>query len=173
MVKTEFRSKQYELEVVIVETSDKSVAVLGLPDLTKLNIIKRVESEAELLAEGNKDLFEGIGKIKTHPGEIRLKADYEPSIVPARKLPFMLVEKFKTELEKIEKSDIITKITEPTEFINPIVLVSKPSGDVTVCLDPQPLNKSILREHYQLPTFPELIRDMKGSKCFSTLDAHK
>ncbi|KAJ8917066.1 hypothetical protein NQ315_012985 [Exocentrus adspersus] len=47
------------------------------------------------------------------------------------------------------------RVTEPTEFVNPIVLVKKPNNDIRICLDPQNLNKALIRERYELPTFEE------------------
>ncbi|XP_018372980.1 PREDICTED: uncharacterized protein LOC108767548 [Trachymyrmex cornetzi] len=65
------------------------------------------------------------------------------------------------------------RVTEPTEYVNPIVVVKKPNDKIRICLDPQTLNDNILREHYELPTFDELTREMAGSKYFSVLDANK
>ena len=69
------------------------------------------------------------------------------------------------------QNKIITKVTEPTEWVNPIVTVRKPSGDLRICLDPLELNKAIRREHYAIPTPSEIVARLHGSKFFSVLDA--
>ena len=71
----------------------------------------------------------------------------------------------------MESNKIITKVTEPTEWVNPIVTVRKPSGALRICLDPLELNKAIRREHYSIPTPGEIVAKLHGSKYFSTLDA--
>ena len=38
---------------------------------------------------------------------------------------------------------IINKVEQPTEWVNPIVVVRKPNGDVRICLDPVDLNKAV------------------------------
>ena len=38
---------------------------------------------------------------------------------------------------------IINKIEQPTEWVNPIVVVRKPNGDVRICLDPVDLTKAV------------------------------
>lgn len=69
------------------------------------------------------------------------------------------------------KDKNVCEVTEPTEFVNPLVIVAKSNSNIRVCLDPQALNEVIMREHYQLPTFEDIVSDMSGSKYFSTLDA--
>ncbi|KAJ8896940.1 hypothetical protein PR048_002286 [Dryococelus australis] len=70
-------------------------------------------------------------------------------------------------------ASLIEIITEPIEWLNPIVIVSKPNSDIRMCLDPQPLNAAILWEHYRLPTLEEVTVKLKGAQYFSTLDANK
>ena len=46
----------------------------------------------------------------------------------------------------------------------------KKSGDLRVCLDPQELNKSLKREHFQLPTLDDILPNLSNAKLFSTVD---
>ncbi len=69
------------------------------------------------------------------------------------------------------KMDIITPVTEPTEWVNQLILVHKPNGKLRICLDPRDLNKSIKRHHYKLATAEELFAEMSGAKFFTKLDA--
>ncbi|KAF2895195.1 hypothetical protein ILUMI_10978, partial [Ignelater luminosus] len=64
------------------------------------------------------------------------------------------------ELKKMVNDGIISKITEPTKFVNPIVLVSKPNGKLRICLDSAVLNKAIVREYQHLSTFEELTSEL-------------
>ena len=43
---------------------------------------------------------------------------------------------------------IITTVEQPTKWVNPVIVVRKPNGDVRICLDPVDLNKAVKREHY-------------------------
>ena len=48
-------------------------------------------------------------------------------------------------LKRMEDSDIIAKVTEPTDWVNSLVIAEKPkTGKLCVCLDPQALNNTIL-----------------------------
>ena len=52
---------------------------------------------------------------------------------------------------------MICKVTEPTEWVNTLIVVEKPqTGKLRVCLDPRDLNKAIQRPHYPLPTLEDV-----------------
>ena len=117
-----------------------------------------------------KDVFEGLGEL---PGVhvIKLRDDAEPVVEACRKVPFALHEKLKNELNRMEKLGVISKVTEPTEWVNSLVIVTKPNGDLRVCLDPRNLNKAVKREHYKLITREEIMSKFANSKVFSKFDA--
>ena len=66
---------------------------------------------------------------------------------------------------------IITTVEKPTKWVNPVIVVRKPNGDVRICLDPVDLNKAVKREHYPLKMVEEVAASMSEAKVFSTLDA--
>ena len=70
----------------------------------------------------------------------------------------------------MERMGIITKVEQPTKWVNPIVVVKKPNGDVRICLDSVKLNKSIQREHYPLKTVEKVAASLGDAKIFTTLD---
>ena len=51
------------------------------------------------------------------------------------------------------------------------VCVTKPNGEIRLCLDPKDLNKYIKRPHYYSPRIDDVLLDLCGSKYFSTLNA--
>ena len=75
-------------------------------------------------------------------------------------------EKVKTELLRLKSEGVIKKQTEPTDWVNSMVVVPKPNGKVRICIDPRDLNKAVLREHY-----PMKILEIPEAKMFSKLDA--
>lgn len=81
-----------------------------------------------------------------------------------------LEDKTRAELQRMEDQGVITKVTEPTEWSNHMVIVVK--GDkVRICLDPTSLNQAILRENYPMPTLEDVTSRLVGARFFSTLDA--
>ena len=80
-------------------------------------------------------------------------------------------EKFKAELKCIQDLDVIVPVDEPTEFVNPIVIVEKPNTrKLRICLDPKNLNEHIRHEHYPIPTLDDAIAKIGNSKFYSKLD---
>ena len=102
---------------------------------------------------------------------ILVKPEVTPTISPARRVPIVPRDKLKSELDRMIKLDVIEPVSEPTEWVNPLVTVEKPNGKLRVCLDPRDLNKTIKRQHYKLPTAEELLSEMTGACYFSKLDA--
>ena len=89
---------------------------------------------------------------------------------PPRKVPVSLKEKIKEELDRMEKAEVVVKQKEPTDWVNSMVAVVKPSKR-RICIDPRDLNESIRREHFPMTTIEEVVADMPQAKVFSVLDA--
>ncbi|CAI9731719.1 Hypothetical predicted protein [Octopus vulgaris] len=102
---------------------------------------------------------------------ITVDPNIKPIVHPPRRVPLELKEKPKTELDRMEKKEIITKVIHPTDWVNSIVIKEKPNGTLRICLDPRDLNKALKREHHPIPTLEEITPSLAGSKLFSKLDA--
>lgn len=107
----------------IVDTN--SSPILALDTCLYLDLIKfvlTVESDATLCRPYDKenvlqkygDVFDGIGQL---PGEceIYLKPDATPVVHPPRRVPVALRDKLKAELDRMEREQIITKQSQPTD----------------------------------------------------------
>jgi len=90
-----------------------------------------------------------------------------------RRVPVALREQLKSELDELVSDGIIAPTSEPTEWISSLVIVRKKNGKLRLCLDPQDLNRAVLREHYQLPTIEDVATRLHGAKVFTTLDVSK
>ena len=71
----------------------------------------------------------------------------------------------------MEKIGAITKVTEPSEWVNSIVVTEKKHGNLRICLYPRALNKAVQRKHYPMKTVEEVAAELDGATVFSTLDA--
>lgn len=115
------------------------------------------------------DVFQGLGCI---PGKHHIVVDENvpPVVHPCRKIPFQLHDKVKAELDRMEDMGVVTKIDEPTPWVNSLVVVPKKNGDIRICMDPRDLNRAIQRQHYKLPTREEVMAKFADAKYFSKLD---
>lgn len=98
----------------------------------------------------------------TLPGTVHLQIDEnaEPSITPSCRVPTALREKFKAELDRLESLGVLAKVDEPTAWVSSVVITTKKSGALRICIDPRPLNQVLKRETHQLPILDDLMPDL-------------
>ena len=49
----------------------------------------------------------------------------------------------------------------------------KANGNLHLCLDPQPLNKVLVRDRCKLPTFEDILPEVSNAKIFIKLDVNE
>ena len=85
-------------------------------------------------------LFQGLGKMP-EPYKIAMKDNAQPfSVTYPRRMSIPLMPKVRDELKRLQEVKVIRSVTEPTEWCAPIVAVSKPNGQVRICVDFSKLN---------------------------------
>ena len=172
-------SKPYPFHVV----NTTGPTILGLPTCRDLRLVTlnyslttakqdplgSTEAKEELLCQ-YQDCFEGIGCFK---GEFHITLDpaVPPVIHPPRRVPEALREPLKKELEALVQQGIITKVDEPTDWVNSLVCVTKSNGTLRLCLDPKDLNRAIKRPHHRTPTLEDILPKLNGARYFSIVDA--
>jgi len=93
-----------------------------------------------------------------------------------RTIPYVYREKLKAESKLLEKQNIITPVTEATEWCAPIVVTPKKNSDsICMCVDLSHLNRYVKRELYQSATLAKAVADISATKAkfFTILDAMK
>ena len=163
-------NKTVPVQFFVVKT--EAFPIIGLKTCEQLNLIKRVyklDVGYDSMLE-NYDVFGDLGCL---PEEYHIHVDptIKPVVHPARRVPFALRDKLKSELDRMTLLGVIEKVEKPTDWVNSIVVVEKPNGDIRICLDPKDLNRAIKREFSQMPTTEEITSQMSGAKLFSKLDA--
>ena len=88
------------------------------------------------------DSFEGIGNFD---GAYHIVTD--PTIPPVvhapRRPPISMICEIKEELDQMERTGVIEKVTEHTDWVSSLVYACKQSGKLRICLDPRYLNNAI------------------------------
>ncbi len=172
------RGQKYTATFVVTPKKDQTI--LGLQDCERLGLVRRLyEVRADIPDEKQNsdeifqtyaDVFSGLGCL---PGEhhITLDESVSPVVEPCRKIPFSIRDDLEKELKRMKVLNVITEVTEPTEWVSALVIVHKKQGKLRICLDPKNLNAAIRREHFKLPTREEITSKFAGAKVFSKLDA--
>ena len=76
------------------------------------------------------------GLMKGEPVKIHLKDVAKPfHCNTARRIPVPLLPKVKNEFERMQNAGVIQKISGPTEWCSPIVVVPKSNGQIRICVD--------------------------------------
>ena len=165
---TMIKGKEFVLPIYVVNGKSNLLsrsAVVTMGFITKNSIEELIISNS---------VFGQIGIMDTQPITIRIDADAVPYHVGApRTVPFPLMPQVTKELEKMEESGIIMKITDPTDWCAPMSVAPKKSGDVRICVDLRRLNSAVKRESLTLPTLDDILPKLAEAKYFSSLDASK
>ena len=180
-------NKSLRVNFDIVNAPNGSNSIIGVSTALELDLItanihdvksKKVPAlTKEKVLEEYKDCFDKVGRF---PGEkylIELVDNPKPVVHPARSVPVHLLQLYKAELEKMKKADIITVVTEPTEWVNSITpsITQDKNGKMKLrpCLDPKDLNENIRRAHYPTRTIDEILPFLHGKKIFTIIDTNK
>ena len=113
---------------------------------------------------------EGIGKVKDFQLIVLIDPKVQPVAQPIRKVPYHLRDKLSTKLDELVELDMIEKVSGPSSWVSPVVVVPKPSGDICSCVDMRQANTAVKRERVPIPTIDEVLQDLNQSKFFCKLD---
>ena len=133
------------------------------------NTAKQANRKAALKAKFPK-MFEGLGKLKDYQLKLHIDKNVQPVAQQVRRIPFSRRAKVNEKLEELLKLDVIEKVEGPTTWVNPLVVVEKPNGDIRICLDMRQANQAIVREKHPVPTVEETLQEVSYAKVFSKLD---
>ena len=90
----------------------------------------------QVLSNYNK-VFTGLGRLKVTPVKIHLKPGVKPQQKPCRRVPIVIRDKFKEELDSMEGQGTIKKLDKNTvtSWVDSFFNVGKDGGRLRVCLD--------------------------------------
>lgn len=152
--------------------------ILGLQVCKKFNLLVKItnskidtlkiNSKNEFI-KNNNEIFEGLGAFPEYY-TIKTKVNAEGVIRPPRRLPQVLLNKFEKELNKMIENGIVSKVSEPKKWSSNVVLVEKPDGSLRICLDPNELNKVIVRDYCLIPRFEDIRPKLLNKKFYTLLD---
>ncbi|XP_014675268.1 PREDICTED: uncharacterized protein K02A2.6-like [Priapulus caudatus] len=165
---------QCTLKVKNCRTNEESdVVFIVVPNgLTNLLGLKTIQDLGFVTI--NEDCF--ISQVKTPQlgdiGEATLTIDKTvPSkVLPCRKIPIAIEEPVKEELNRLVDKGVLVPVTEPSEWVSQMAVVHKSNGKLRLCIDPQPLNTALKREHYRLSVLDDVLPKLKNARVFSKLD---
>ena len=112
--------------VIFIVVSD-GPSLLGCDTSKRLDLVHRVYNVdmKECVLPKNQNILNCF----PFQCNIKLKANSEPDIHAARRVPATLRDKLKVELKIMVKLGVIHRVDYPTEWGNSMVITQKPNGD--------------------------------------------
>ena len=90
-------------------------------------------------------LFQGLSKLKGYQLKFHIDENVQPVAQPVRRVLLSRRVTVTEKLEELLKLDVIEKLDGPTSWVNPLVVVGKPNGDIRICLDMKQANQAIVQ----------------------------
>lgn len=110
---------------------------------------------------------------KTHLMEHRIETPSIPETEGIRCRPYpvspYLQDDFDREIQRMLDLGVISRC-DSSPWCNRTTSVAKPNGKIRICLDSRPLNNVTTKNSYPLPFITRILRNLKASKYFTTLD---
>ena len=171
-VKNPVNNKKYSVEFIVVK--ENLMPILGLRATQAMKLVTVNDNSFERVATVTLDKFADVfdGKLGTIPGDHHLQVDpsVQPVVMADRRVPLSVRPQLKAELDRMTKLGVIKRVDEPTPWISQLVLVTKKSGALRVCIDPRELNRALLRERYTLPVLEDVVHNLGKSAVFTKAD---
>ena len=82
------------------------------------------------------------------------------TITPTRRIPLALKSQLKKELDSYIDLGVLEPVEAPTPWGRSLVVATKKSGALGICIDPKPLNQALKRETFQLPVLDEILPEL-------------
>lgn len=169
------RNKSLILDFYVIDTNAKPV--MAMKTCRDLNLVKmgipvseEKDAASQSIMNEYADLFQGIEEFPVEC-TFSVTPDMTPVVCPPHRIPIAQHSKLKDALDSMEKQNIICKVTEPTEWVNALVVVERPkTGKLRICLDPRALNIAITLQsqithslHWRMP--PQSLQELSTLAC--------
>ncbi|KAJ1208272.1 hypothetical protein NDU88_003658 [Pleurodeles waltl] len=133
-------------------------------------VVNDGDDNLEILKEFPQVFNDKLGCLTNFEHKIILKKGAVPSVHKVRRVPKLMLEPLRAELNKLLCAGVIEEI-ESSEWLAPVVLAPKDKGrQIRMCVDLRDLNRHIWVDRQPLPNISEELSGLGGSKVFSVLD---
>lgn len=150
-------------ETVYVAYENNSGCILGSKASEELGLVQ-VSNIRQV-----KTTPEPLSKLKDYKIKLHIDPNVKPVAERHRRIPHNLRPEVEKEIQRLEQQDIIEKVSGPTPWVSPVVIVPRGNG-IRICVDMRRPNKAIERERHITPTIDDIMSAVSGSRYFSKLD---
>ena len=147
---------------------DNLTCLLGVETIQELGLltINRSAFIGEVTGPATGPALGDLGEAK-----LTLRPGARPRVLPCRRIPFALQDEVRQQVDQLVERGVLVKVEEPTEWVSQMAVTRKESdGSLRICIDPQPLNEALMREHFKMPTLDDVLPQLYNAKVFTKLD---
>ncbi len=179
-ISCEYKGETHEMEFQVIDKSVRTLLcladakALGICDLSSdvYYASKDIFSVSVTEFGDYEELFSS--ELGSLPVVVKLEVD--PKVTPvvrsAYRIPVALKPRVKQELDVMSQKGVISRVTEPTEWVSAMVVTKKKDKDeLRICIDPRDLNSALKVPHHPLTTVDDVLKEIPNAKVFSVLDA--
>ena len=118
------------------------------------------------------DVFEPPSAAVKWPGLTPEAVPVQAGVTPPNRPAFRISVKERAFLEAHIAEQLGKGWLQPSvsEFGAPVLFVPKPDGSLRMCINYRALNKVTVKNSYPLPRIDDLMDNLSGARCFSSLD---
>ncbi|KAL0150690.1 hypothetical protein M9458_053994, partial [Cirrhinus mrigala] len=121
------------------------------------------------LGSSGQHCSKGLGCLTSFMHQPLIDHSITPIIQPLRRVPLALWEGVSAELQRLLSAGIIEPVDAST-WVSNLVVATKKSGALCICVDLRRVNNAVIPDKYPLPMTEELTAQFYGSTVFSKLD---
>ena len=137
-----------------------------------MNLVQHIHTAANDINgvfEKYSKVFNGLGCITNIQYHINVDQSHKPVVHFPWCVPVKLWPEVHKELKCMEHLNVIEKVDNPTDWVNSMVTIIKPTEKLRICIDPRDLNKAIKQEYYPTRTIEEVVQECQMQKSFPFL----
>ena len=118
------------------------------------------------IASVTKESLGDLGEAK-----LRINPDARPRVLSCRRIPIALQEEVRQHVDELVERGVLVRVEEPTAWVTQMAVTRKESdGSLRICIDPQPLNTVLMREHFKIPTLDDVLPSLHNARVLTKLD---
>ena len=156
----------YSVDFIVVPNN--FTCLLGYDTLKDLDLFSVNEHLFDVASLSVKDITKKYpsvfdGQLGNLPGTVKLHVptDCEPQILPACWVSVALGSEVKKELDRLTGRDVLVPIDELTEWVNQMTVAQKRNGSLRLCIDPAPLNATLISHKFDIDLVFKVTRNRK------------
>ena len=113
------------------------------------------------IASVTKESLGDLGEAK-----LRISPDAPPRVLHCRRIPIAFQEEVRQQVNELVERGVLVRVEEPTAWVSQMAVTWK----LKICIDPQPLNAVLMREHFKMPTLDAVLPSLHNARVFAKLD---